>query len=67
MFVNTGTGRRLLSASEWDDGLLAGRYVFRLDSSTGDRVVRESFSGTVRLDGYGVAVVINAATDVEVD
>ena len=67
VFVNTGTGRRLLSASEWDDGLLAGRYVFRLDSSTGDRVVREPFSGTVRLDGYGVAVVTNAATDVEVD
>ena len=41
------------------------REILRLDASTGDRVAREPFDGTVRLKGYGVAVVTNVA-DTEV-
>ena len=67
VFVNTAAKPRVLTVSDWDDGLQACGAVLRVDTSTGDRVAREPFDGTVRLDGYGVAVVTNAATDTEVD
>ena len=35
--------------------------ILRIDTSTGGRVKREPFDGTIRFDGYGVAIVTNAA------
>ena len=67
VFVHTASGPRVLTVSDWDDGLLDGGTVLRIDTSTGDRVAREPFDGTVRFDGYGVAVVTNAATDTIID
>lgn len=67
VFVNTSAKPRVLTVSDWDDGLGYCGDVLRVDSSTGDRVAREPFDGTVRLQGYGVAVVTNAATDTEED
>ena len=63
VFVNTSSRLRVLPISSWDDGLSACRHVLRLDTSTGDRVIREPFDGTVRLDGYGVAVLTSRVTD----
>jgi hypothetical protein len=65
VFVNVASGPRELAISDWDDGLAASGEVLRVDTSTGDRVVRERFDGTVRFEGYGVAVVTNAATDID--
>lgn len=66
VFVNTTARPRLLRVCDWDDGLHVCSTVLRIDASTGDRVVREPFDGTVRLNGHGVAVVTNA-TDTEED
>jgi hypothetical protein len=41
--------------------------VLRLDTGTGGRVVREAFRGTINLDGYGIAVLSNAAWETEID
>jgi hypothetical protein len=60
VLVNTGPRPLALAAADWDPELAGCRHVLRLDSSTGDRIVREAFDGTVRLDGYGIAVVSNA-------
>jgi len=67
VFVNLASSPRLLTVSAWDDSLLTCGEVLRLDASTGDRVVREPFTGTIALNGYGVAVVSNAAKEPEVD
>jgi hypothetical protein len=67
VFVNTASQPRVLTISHWDDGLAACGEVLRVDASTGDRVAREPFGGTVRLNGYGIAVVTNAGKDTEVD
>lgn len=67
VFVHTAGGPRVLTVSDWDDGLLDCGTVLRIDTGTGDRVVLEPFDGTVRFDGYGVAVVTNAATDTIID
>lgn len=67
VFVNTSAQPRVLPLSDWDDELPASGEVLRIDTSTGDRVVREALGGTVRLDGYGVAVVTNAAAETVVD
>jgi len=67
VFVNTGSEPCLLTVADWDEGLLACTEVLRVDTSTGNGVIREPFTGTVRLNGYGVAVVSNAAIEPEVD
>jgi hypothetical protein len=67
VFVHTADGPCVLTVSDWDDGLLDCGTMLRIDTSTGDRVAREPFDGTVRFDGYGVAVVSNAATDTIID
>jgi len=67
VFVNTMAGPRALTISDWDDALLGSREILRLDTSTGDQVVREPFDGTVRLNGYGMAVVSNASRETVVD
>ena len=60
LFVNTGARSHELRVAEWDPGLGGCREVLRLDASTGNRIVRAPFDGTVRLDGYGLAVVTTA-------
>ena len=60
--MNTSAKPRVLTVSDWDDGLGYCGDVLRVELDTGDRVAREPFDGTVRLQGYGVAVVTNAAT-----
>jgi hypothetical protein len=60
VFVNTAATPRRLTVSDWEDGLEVSTVSLRLDSNTGERVVTGAFDGTVRLDGYGVAVVTNA-------
>jgi hypothetical protein len=67
VFVNTTAKPRILTISDWDEGLGECEEVLRVDSSTADRVARDPFDGTVHLQGYGVAVVTNAAMDTEVD
>jgi glycosyl hydrolase family 39 (putative alpha-L-iduronidase) len=67
LFVHTGTGPRVLRVSDWDNGLGDCEEVLRMDSSTGTQISREPFDGTIRLDGYGVAVVTNAATETDKD
>jgi hypothetical protein len=63
VFVHTASGPRTLSVSDWDDALLGSSTVLRLDDSTEGRVVQQEFDGTVRLEGYGVAVVTNSPTN----
>ena len=67
VFVHTGPGPCKLTVSDWDDALPDAREVLRLDTGTGERVVREPFDGSVRLDGYGLAIVSNASEETEVD
>jgi Glycosyl hydrolases family 39 len=67
VFVHTADGPRTLTIADWDEGLLACGTVLRIDAGTGERVTRETFDGAVRLSGYGVAVVTNAAMGIEED
>lgn len=67
VFVNTARAPRVLTVSEWDAGLGACDAVLRIDAGTGEQVVREAYDGTVRLGGYGVAVVTNTAESTTVD
>ena len=64
--VNTASRTRVLDVADWDGARSCGTLL-RLDASTGARVAREPFDGTVRLDGYGLAVVTNAADQIEKD
>jgi hypothetical protein len=67
VLVNTSNRPRALNVGDLDKDLLASREVLRVDVETGNKIVREPFDGTVRLGGYGVAVVTNAATDLDAD
>ena len=60
VFVNTGARPRPWPSRTGTRSCNGCREVLRLDAGTGGRVVREPFNGTVRLDGYGVAVVSTA-------
>ena len=64
VFVNTSAAPQVLKISDWDDGLEACGTVLRLDTGTGDQVKRSPFDGSVRLEGYGIAVVTNATDTV---
>jgi hypothetical protein len=64
VFVNTTSTRRVVSPCDWDEGLAECREVLRLDASTGNRVVRERFDGTITLQGYGIAVATTAGDTV---
>jgi Glycosyl hydrolases family 39 len=66
VFVNTTPKLQTLTVSDWAQCLEDCELVLRIDSSTGDRVARELFNRTVRLQGYGVAVV-TTAVDTETD
>jgi hypothetical protein len=65
VFVNTSAKPRTLHVSDWAGELADCKEVLRVDMSTGERVAREPFDGTVNLQGYGVAVATNVA-DTEV-
>jgi hypothetical protein len=65
VFVNTTPKRRDLTVSDWDDALEGCGTLLRVDAGTGNRVAVEPFDGTVRLEGYGVAVVTNATAATE--
>ena len=67
VFVNTSNRPRTLNVRDLGKDLLASTEVLRVDVETGNGIAREPFDGTVRLAGYGVAVVTNAATDLEAD
>jgi hypothetical protein len=66
VFVNTTPEPRTLRLADWDDRLEASTSILRVDAGTGDRIACERCEGTVRLDGYGIAVATNA-TDTVVD
>lgn len=57
VFVHTSAGPRTLVIADWDDTLSGCQVVLRVDGSTGQKVAKERFEGTVRFDGYGVAVI----------
>lgn len=65
VFVNTARAPRLLNVAHWDDSLSDSTELLRLDASTGDRIVREPFTGIIALGGYGVAVVSSTASEVD--
>ena len=67
VFVNASAQPITLTAAEWDDGLGACDGVLRLDWSTGGRVARTPFDGTVRIDGHGIAIVTNRASSTTID
>jgi hypothetical protein len=67
VFVNTGNQARELAVSDWNKDLLASGEVLRIDTSTDGRVVRERFDGSLRLNGYGVAVVSSDPVEPEMD
>lgn len=67
VFVNTAYGAEVISVSTWDDDLSSCTRVLRVDASTGDRVQQEPFDGTIRMDGFGVAVVTSSAANAAED
>jgi hypothetical protein len=66
-FVHTGSGPCVVTVADWDQSLKDCDAVLRIDSGTGERVVREPFKGTISFAGYGMAVVTNAAKDTVLD
>jgi hypothetical protein len=67
VFAHTASGQRKLNIPGWDERLRGCSEVLRVDTSTGNRVARELFDGTVHLQGYGVAVVTNTTIDIAAD
>ena len=65
VFAHTARGPLKLNMPGWDERLRGCSDVLRVDMSTGSHVAREPFDGTVRLDGYGVAVVTDKTTEIE--
>ena len=68
VFVNTtATAVYTDSVRDWDGGLGNCTELLRIDAGTGRQGrARGRFDGTVRLDGYGIAVATNA-TDTELE
>jgi hypothetical protein len=66
VFVNTTSERKDLTVADWDATLDACETLLRLDAGTGKRIASGPFDGTIRLDGYGLAVVTNAAVATEI-
>lgn len=63
VFVNTSPRPLELQPGEWDGGLAVCSEVLRLDATTGTAVSRAPFSGTIGLQGYGLAVVTNRGAE----
>jgi hypothetical protein len=64
VFVNPTSRRQIVRPCDWDESLTGCREILKLDASTGNRVVREPFNGTITLQGYGVAVATTAGDTV---
>lgn len=64
VFVNPTSRRQIVRPCDWDESLTGCREILKLDASTGNRVVREPFDGTITLQGYGVAVATTAGDTV---
>jgi Glycosyl hydrolases family 39 len=67
VLVNTLPRTRSLDVSLWDGGLGGCSDVLRLDSGTGGRIVRERCRGSVRIEGYGLAVLTDDCAETVVD
>jgi hypothetical protein len=65
VLVNTGAAPRTVAVRDWDQSLGDCDRILRLDATTGNRMVQEPFSGTVALNGYGIAVVSSEPSAVE--
>lgn len=65
VFVNTLGRPCELTPAEWDGELASCEHVLRLDAGTGDRAIREPCRGVVRINGYGLVVVSNRETDID--
>jgi hypothetical protein len=65
VLVNTGAAARTVAVRDWDENRDGCAKVLRLDASTNGRVVQEPFSGTVALNGYGIAVVSSQPADID--
>jgi hypothetical protein len=66
VFVNASPKSRDLIVSDWDEGLHDCSTVLCVDAGTGNRVAGARFDGTIRIDGYGVAVVTNDVDGTEI-
>jgi hypothetical protein len=67
IFVHTGRGQLVLTIDDWHPELSGCRTILRIDAGTGPRVVRERCDGTLRLEGYGVAVATSSDHDLLAD
>ncbi len=67
VFVNTTPERLELEASDWDERLNDCQELLRLDAESSGKIVREKFSGKMRLDGYGIGVVTNMVANTALD
>jgi hypothetical protein len=72
VLVNTLPRTQSLDVSRWAGGLGGGGLggcsdALRLDSGTGGRIVRERCRGSVRIEGYGLAVVTDDSAETVVD
>lgn len=65
VLVNTGVWTQTVTVRDWDQGLHGCAKILRLDESTGNRVVQEPFSGTIALNGHGIAVVSSQPAEIE--
>ena len=67
VLVNTLPRTQSLDVSRWGGELGGCSDALRLDSGTGGRVVRERCRGSVRIEGYGLAVVTDDSAETVVD
>jgi hypothetical protein len=62
VFVNTTARPCELAGAAWDKGLDACRELLWLDGGTGGRLARAPYDGSIRLNGYGIAVATTATS-----
>lgn len=59
IFVNTSAKMRTLNLDEWVIDPPARAQILRIDKTSGSRVVKQPFDGTISMNGYCVAAVTN--------
>jgi hypothetical protein len=67
VLVNTLPRTQSLDVSRWAGGPGGCSDALRLDSGTGGRIVRERCRGSVRIEGYGLAVVTDDSAETVLD
>ncbi len=67
VFVNASRGQAKLRPEAFGAELSECKTLFRLDSSTGERVAVEKLSGEFVLNGYGIGVITSAGADTVFD